>query len=813
MKEKYKIIGMTCAACKNSVEKSVKKLSGIKSVNVNLMTNIMLVDYDEKILNKSKIFIAVKSAGYDISENIGLKENISITKMRKRLLFSIIFLVPLMYVAMGSMLMLPLPSFLTKQENYIWFLLLQIILVLPIIVLNFNYFKVGFKRLFKLDPNMDSLIAIGSSSAFIYGIISMIFMIINNANGGGSFVDIMHADLYFEATGTILTLVTLGKYFEEISKGKTSDSITKLINLAPKTTIIKVNNVEVETLVSDVKVGDLIVIKPGMSLPVDGIIVEGNSSINQSLISGESLPVEVSKGSKVLAGTINKNGHFIYKAELIGEDTTLSRIISLVEEASNSKAPISRLADKISGIFVPVVIVISLITLVIWLLIGKDFEFSLSMAISVLVISCPCALGLATPVAIMVATGKGAENGILIKRAEALEMLNNIDVIAIDKTGTITKGEPKVVSVFSLINERELLGITSAIERKSEHPLADAIVQYASDKDINDEYIIEEFKAISGRGVFGIVNGNKYLVGNRSYLEENGITLDIDDSETQNGVTSLYIAKNDKLIGIIGVSDVLKEGSLEAIKRITERGIEVIMITGDSKTSAKSIASKVNIDRVYSEMTPEQKSNVIKDIQDKGLKVAMCGDGINDAPSLMRADVGIAIGSGTDIAIESADIVLVRNDLLDVYGAIELSHKTINNIKLSLFWAFIYNIIGIPIAAGIFYQTFSLKLNPMISALAMSFSSVCVVLNALRLKSFRINKKEEKFMKKEVYIEGMMCEHCKKRVEEALKKIDGVIDAEVILKDGKAIISFSKAVSEEEISKAISDAGYDVKEI
>jgi len=813
MKEKYKIIGMTCAACKNSVEKSVKKLSGIKSVNVNLMTNIMLVDYDEKILNKSKIFIAVKSAGYDISENIGLKENISITKMRKRLLFSIIFLVPLMYVAMGSMLMLPLPSFLTKQENYIWFLLLQIILVLPIIVLNFNYFKVGFKRLFKLDPNMDSLIAIGSSSAFIYGIISMIFMIINNANGGGSFVDIMHADLYFEATGTILTLVTLGKYFEEISKGKTSDSITKLINLAPKTTIIKVNNVEVETLVSDVKVGDLIVIKPGMSLPVDGIIVEGNSSINQSLISGESLPVEVSKGSKVLAGTINKNGHFIYKAELIGEDTTLSRIISLVEEASNSKAPISRLADKISGIFVPVVIVISLITLVIWLLIGKDFEFSLSMAISVLVISCPCALGLATPVAIMVATGKGAENGILIKRAEALEMLNNIDVIAIDKTGTITKGEPKVVSVFSLINERELLGITSAIERKSEHPLADAIVQYASDKDINDEYIIEEFKAISGRGVFGIVNDNKYLVGNRSYLEENGITLDIDDSETQNGVTSLYIAKDDKLIGIIGVSDVLKAGSLEAIKRITERGIEVIMITGDSKTSAKSIASKVNIKRVYSEMTPEQKSNVIKDIQDKGLKVAMCGDGINDAPSLMRADVGIAIGSGTDIAIESADIVLVRNDLLDVYGAIELSHKTISNIKLSLFWAFIYNIIGIPIAAGIFYQTFSLKLNPMISALAMSFSSVCVVLNALRLKSFRINKKEEKFMKKEVYIEGMMCEHCKKRVEEALKKIDGVIDAEVILKDGKAIISFSKAVSEEEISKAISDAGYDVKEI
>jgi len=718
-----------------------------------------------------------------------------------------------MYVSMGSMLMLPMPLFLTKSENYIWFSCLQILLVLPIIILNFNYFKVGFKRLFKLDPNMDSLIAIGSASAFLYGIISMIFMIISNINNGGHFVDIMHADLYFEATGTILTLVTLGKYLEEVSKGKTSDSITKLINLAPKTAIIKKEEKELEVLVSDIVVGDLVIIKPGMSLPVDGIIVEGSSSIDQSLISGESLPIEVGKGSKVLAGTINKSGYFIYKVELIGEDTALSRIISLVEEASNSKAPISRLADKISGIFVPIVIAISLITLAIWLFLGKDFEFSLSMAISVLVISCPCALGLATPVAIMVATGKGAENGILIKKAEALEMLNNIDVLAIDKTGTITKGEPRVVSVFSLINEIELLGIVSSIEKKSEHPLAEAIIKYAKDNNVDDIYDIEEFEAISGRGVFGVINDDKYLVGNKSYLEENNVKIDDYEKEFQQGMTNLYIAKNNKFIGFIGVSDVLKSSSAEAIKGIIEKGIEVIMITGDNKESAKSIAEKVNINKVYSEMTPEQKSKVIKDIQSKGLKVAMCGDGINDAPSLMMADVGIAIGSGTDIAVESADIVLVRNDLLDVYGAIELSRKTINNIKLSLFWAFIYNIIGIPIATGIFYQAFSLKLNPMISALAMSFSSVCVVLNALRLKSFKINKKEGKVMKKEVYIEGMMCEHCKKKVEEALRKIDGITSVEVVLKTGLALVNLNKEVSDEQISKAISGAGYDVKEI
>jgi len=625
-------------------------------------------------------------------------------------------------------------------------------------------------------------------------------------------------DLYFESAGTILTLITVGKYLETKSKGKTSDAISKLVNLVPKMVTVIRNNKETIINLENVASGDIILVKPGESIGVDGIIIEGNSSIDQSSITGESIPVEKTVGDKVISGTINKNGSFKMKANQVGENTTLAQIIKLVEEASNSKAPISRLADKVSGIFVPCVITIAVIATIFWLLNGQSFEFALSIGIAVLVISCPCALGLATPVAIMVGTGKGAENGILIKSAESLENLHLIDTVVLDKTGTITNGKPKVTDIITNINEKELLKIAASLEKKSEHPLAEAILEKAQENNIKSEEVVD-FISIPGRGVKGNIKGQKYFGGNIGLMKENNINIGniIAKSEelSKQGKTVLYFSNNKEIIGIIGVADTVKKDSYQAIQELKRKNIEVVMLTGDNKIVANTIGKQLKIDNVVSEVLPQDKEKEVSKLHSKGKKVAFVGDGINDSPALVKSDVGLAIGSGTDIAIESADIVLMKNSLLDVVTAISLSKSVINNIKMNLFWAFFYNIIGIPVAAGVFYLNLGLKLNPMIGAAAMSLSSVCVVTNALRLRKFKTNYKEDKkkMNTKTIFIEGMSCNHCKMSVEKALNSLEGVTKAEVNLENKNAIIEASKEIEKSKIIKVIEEAGFEVKEI
>lgn len=753
MNRKFNVSGMTCSACSAAVDRSVRKLEGVSDVNVNLLTNSMTVEYDDKIVEPDKIIQAVEEAGYnaslytaevkplkDVKPLNSVKEQIK--GMKQRLAVSFVFLIPLMVISMGHMVGIPLPMWLHGTGNAVNFAFLQLLLTLPIVYVNRKYYQTGFKTLFRGSPNMDSLIAIGSSAAIIYGIFAIFRIGYGLGHNQPDIVEKYKNDLYFETAAMILALITLGKFLEAGSKGKTSEAIEKLMDLAPKTAIIIRDGKETEIPVENVKKGDIVVVKPGGRIPVDGVIVEGSSSVDQSALTGESIPVEKHAGDKVFAATINKSGYFKFSAEKVGSDTTLAQIIRLVEEAASSKAPISKLADKISGIFVPAVIGISLISAVIWLMAGESFEFALSVGISVLVISCPCALGLATPVAIMVGTGAGASNGILIKSAEALETVHAIDTVVLDKTGTITEGKPAVTDIVALngMTGEELLLIAASIEKPSEHPLADAVVEKAYQAGLTLKNT-DKFEAIPGRGIIAELDNKTYIAGNLAFMAERNILTDgisdISDTFAREGKTPLYFAEDKKLIGVIAAADTIKPTSYDAIEQFKEMNLDVVMLTGDNEKTAEAIRRKFNIDKVISDVLPQDKESVIGSIQQGGKKVAMIGDGINDAPALVRADVGIAIGAGTDIAIESADIVLVRNDLQSAVTAIQLSKATLRNIKQNLFWAFFYNTLGIPIAAGLLYPAFGLKLSPMFGAAAMSLSSVFVVTNALRLKFFR----------------------------------------------------------------------------
>lgn len=841
-KEKFDIQGMTCSSCSSHIEKAVQKLEGIKNVNVNLLSNSMLVEYDESKANSEIIKEAVINAGYKTTiingeqdkkiektkkpNNLNSDEN-TLKSMKKRLIYSIIFLIPLMYIAMHHMLPTPqiIKNIFDGTENAIIFGFTQILLLLPIIYLNRNYFIVGFKRILKKSPNMDSLIAIGSSAAILYGIYAIYMIGYGLGHNKLELVQKYSNDLYFESAGTILTLITIGKYLEIRSKGKTKDAISKLINLAPKTSIVIRNNEEKEIETSQILQEEIIVIKPGTTIPVDGIIIEGKSNIDQSSITGESVPVEKNVGDNVISGTINKNGYFKMKATKVGQDTTLAQIIKLVEEAGSSKVPIAKLADKVSGIFVPIVITIAILATTFWILQGKSFEFALSIGISVLVISCPCALGLATPVAIMVGTGKGAQNGILIKSAEALETLHLVDTIVLDKTGTITEGKPKVTEILvDSINEKHLLKIAASLEKRSEHPLAEAIVKKAEEEEQEIEEV-QEFLSVSGRGVKGKIAGINYLGGNYKFMIENNIPANIIANKSEKlleqGKTIIYFARENEIIGTIAVADTIKDTSKQAIEELRKRKLEVVMLTGDNKIVSDTIAKELKIEKSVSEILPQDKEKEVLKLQEKGKKVVFVGDGINDSPALVRADVGLAIGSGTDIAIESADMILIKNSLLDVVTAIDLSKAVIRNIKMNLFWAFFYNTIGIPIAAGVFYFNFGFKLNPMIAAAAMSLSSVCVVTNALRLTKFKAKfnqekkeiKEERNMNTKKIIIDGMQCNHCKMTIEKALGALDEVERVEVKLEEKTAIIYTIKEIEDNKIKIVIEENGFSVIEI
>lgn len=749
LKETYDVTGMTCSSCVRHVEKAVEKQPGVKKVTVNLLKNSMVVDYDENKLNQSEIEHAVSDAGYgaklrsknadltkDTEENSAQKEYES---YKRRLIWSVIFTVPLIYLSMGHMLGWPLPFFFLGTTNAITFAFTQFLLLLPVVYLNRSYFINGFRSLFKGTPNMDSLVALGASAALVYGIFT-----IYKIGIGLGFLDFKSVsahvmNLYFESAGTILTLITLGKTLEAKAKGKTTDAISKLLNLAPKTARVLRDNQEKNVPVEEVKKDDVVIVKAGESIPVDGVIISGSASIDESALTGESLPVDKKEGDKAIGATINRNGYFKMRVTKTGDETVLAQIVKLVDEATSSKAPIANLADRVSGVFVPIVIGIAFIAAIIWLLLGSTFEFALSIGISVLVISCPCALGLATPTAIMVGTGQGAINGILFKSAKALETTHELQTIVFDKTGTITEGKPVVTDIFPLQNtENDLLQIAASLESLSEHPLAQAITTSAKEKNLSF-LEVEKFTQVAGQGISGIIDGKKILAGNLKMMNENQIettSANFLDNSKNGGKTTLYFAQDNRLIGIIRVADVIKDTSKEAIEELNQMGLQTIMLTGDNETTARAIAKKAGIRNVIAEVLPADKEHEIQKLQNQGQKVAMVGDGINDAPALARADVGIAIGAGTDIAIDSADVVLMKSQLTEVSTAIRLSKATIKNIKENLFWAFIYNIIGIPIAAGIFYPAFGFKLSPMIGALAMSFSSVFVVTNALRLRFF-----------------------------------------------------------------------------
>ena len=823
MTEKFNVTGMTCSACSAHVEKSVKKLDGVKSVNINLLQNNMHVDFDETAVSVDDIINAVVSGGYGASvagkkqEKTDNKIDNEISNMKFRLIVSLVCLVPLMYISMGHMWGWPFLSVFHGAENGITFALTQMLLTLPIMYVNRKYYITGFKTLFHGAPNMDSLIAIGSGAAFVYGIIAIYCIGYGLGHGDREFAHSYMMNLYFESAAMILALITLGKFLESRAKGKTSQAIEKLIDLSPKTAVVIRDGKEVTVGVDDVQIGEIVVVKAGQSVPLDGVIVEGNGAIDESAITGESIAVEKNVGDKVIGATINKSGYFKFKVEKVGEDTALSQIIHLVEEASASKAPIAKLADKVSGIFVPVVISIAVITIIVWLLLSKGVSFALSMGISVLVISCPCALGLATPTAIMVGTGKGAQYGILTKSAESLETAHQVDTVVLDKTGTITEGKPSVTDIAPVgISDKELLQIAASIEYLSEHPLAKAIVEKADGLEFSD---VADFEQIVGQGVKGNVDGKKVLAGNYKMMRENNIEVSEDEIFANDGKTSLYFAVDNKFVGIIAVADTIKETSRQAIEDMRNMGLDVIMLTGDNAVTANAIKNKLPLSSAVAEVLPSDKEEEVRKLQQSGHKVAMVGDGINDAPALTRADVGIAIGAGTDIAIESADIVLMKSDLQDVVTSIELSHSVIKNIKENLFWAFFYNALGIPIAAGVLYGIAGLKLNPMIAALAMSFSSVFVVSNALRLRFFKPkrnniktvkNEKENITMTKTIKINGMMCSHCTGRVGEVLNAIDGV-SAEVSLDNGgQAVVTLAKDVSDDVLKKAVVDAGYEV---
>ncbi|MDK2061040.1 heavy metal translocating P-type ATPase [Aliarcobacter butzleri] len=834
--QKFDIKGMTCSACSTAVDRNVKKLEGINEVNVNLLNNSMIVKYDENILNNETIIKKVQDAGYEAflvengkktqknstEENLG---KIETNELKNRLIISFIFAIPLFYISMGHMLNWYLPHLFHGYSNAITFAFTQFLLALPIVFINIKYYKVGFKTLYKGSPNMDSLIAIGTSAAMIYGVFSIYKIGYGLGNNDIDMVIQYSHDLYFESAAIVLTLITLGKFLEARAKENTSEAINKLINLTPKTALVLRNNQEIEIPIDELILKDIVIVKPGNIVPTDGVIIFGNSSIDESMLTGESLPVSKKVGDKVIGASINKSGSFKFEVTKLGEDTVLSQIIKLIEEASSSKTPISKLADRISAIFVPTVIVISILATVTWLFLGYSFEFALSIGIAILVISCPCALGLATPTAIMVGTGKGAQNGILIKSAESLEIAHTINTVVIDKTGTITEGKTQVTDIFTneKITQDKLLQLCATIEKNSEHPLSDAILKKAQEKEI-ELLNATDFEALNGLGIKAKVEDRVFYIGNKKLLDSKNISLDLfyEKSEklANEAKTPIFIADESEVLGLIAISDVVKPTSKDAILEFEKMGLEVIMLTGDNYKTANAIAKQININNVIAEVLPQDKEKEIQKLQSLGKKVAMIGDGINDAPALVRADVGIAIGAGTDVAIESANIVLVKSDLLDAVKAIQLSNAVIKNIKQNLFWAFFYNIIGIPLAAGVFYTILGWKLSPMFAGAAMSLSSVTVVLNALRLKLFepKISKnlleqnnisKGDK-MEKILKVDGMTCGHCKARVEKVVSAIDGVDSVEVDLASKNVTVKMSKDISEQTLSDVIVDAGYEV---
>ncbi len=818
MKQKYDIEGMSCSACSAHIDKAVRQLDNVEEVSVNLLTNSMVVDFKDKI-DDNLILKTVEEAGYvAIAPQGEMKKDVKsqdMNKKKKSLIMSFVFLIPLFYISMGHMMNAPLPSFLLGHENMMVFSLTQLVLTLPIMYINRGYFQRGFKSLWNKTPNMDSLIALGASAAAIYSIYAIFMMGYDLGHGNMSQAHSYMMQLYFESAGMILTLISLGKYLESRSKKKTSEAIEKLVNLLPSTATLLKDGEEVVVSIDDVEIDDIVIVKPGQSIPVDGIIINGQTSIDESMITGESLPVDKKVNQRVIGATMNLEGYVQIKVTHTKGETTLSQIIKLVEDASSSKAPIAKLADKISGVFVPTVIVIAIVTFVAWMLLGQSFHFALTCAIAVLVISCPCALGLATPTAIMVGTGKGAQLGILIKSAENLELLSKADTIVLDKTGTITKGKPQVTDIYPLgISEEELLKIAASIENASAHPLAKAIIEYVKNKNISYKPI-ESFEMIQGQGLKGKDKDGVVLSGNKKMMEDHQVdiskVIELSKELASVGKTPLYYARENQLIGMIVVSDVLKETSQQAIDMLKQMNLSIYMLTGDNELTAQSIANQLGID-VIAEVLPQDKEKHIRDIQSRNHKVIMVGDGINDAPALMRADVGIAMTSGTDIAMDSADIVLMKNDLIDVVHSIELSHAVIKNIKENLFWAFFYNVIGIPIATGLFYPMFGILLDPMFGAFAMSLSSVFVVSNALRLRFFKPKQiqiiKEKKKMKV-MNIEGMMCKNCQSHVEKALNAIEGV-SATVDLQNNCANIELSREVEEAVLTKAVEEAGYKV---
>lgn len=830
---------MTCAACQSHVQKAVDKVSGVKQCEVNLLMNSMTVSYDDGETNPQAIIQAVTDAGYGAAlpgessaqPDISKAEKDQAADTKQRIIWSAVFLVLLMYVGMGGMMGLPLPPFLSGMENMMVTAIVELLLVLPILVLERRYFISGFRSLKALSPSMDALIALGAGASLLYSLYSTLAMAAALGHMDMETAMTHMNGLYYESAGTILTLISIGKYMEERSKGKTKDALKKLMDLTPKTATILREGKEVTVAAQEVAVGDILVVRAGEGIPVDGIVVDGNGAVDESAITGESLPVEKQAGDKVIGATVNQSGYFTFRATQVGDETTLAKIIALVEDAAGSKAPIARLADKVCAVFVPAVIAIAVVTAIVWLIAGQSFGFALSRAIAVLVISCPCSLGLATPTAIMVGTGRGADLGVLYKSAEGLETLSRVDTVVLDKTGTVTKGAPEVTDCTDL-SGGSLLPLAAALEHASEHPLSLAVTEYAQRQGISQFLPVSDFSATPGMGISGTIDGRRVSAGNRRFMDSLQVSFDSRyDQAAQDGKTVLYFAADGKALGVICCADEVKPDSPAAVAQLKQDGIQVVMLTGDNEVTAAAIGRKTGIDTVYAGVLPQEKEAKVRALMDEGRKVAMIGDGINDAPALMRADVGVAIGAGTDIAMESADVILTRSSLSDAVNAIHLSRATLRNIKQNLFWAFFYNCIGIPIAAGVLYPSLHLSLNPMLGALAMSFSSFFVVTNALRLRFFRptmtavtadpaqsedlshtsdtTETKESSIMTKTISIEGMMCQHCVKHVTDALNKLEGV-SAAVSLENKNAVCEITGNVTDEQLKAAVTDAGYEV---
>ena len=839
MTEKFVVTGMTCAACAAHVEKAANSLDGVDSAAVNLMLGTLVCSYDADRISPQAIITAVEAAGYgaapadDAKRDIRREQEESARAMGRRLLWSVVCLVPLFYLSMGHMMGLPVPGFMHRQP--LLAAVVQLALCLPILILNRAYFTVGFSRLFKGSPNMDSLVALGAAAGLVYSLIEMGLLAAGQVAG--------MPDLYFESAGMILALVTVGKYLEERSKGKTTGAITALLALAPDVAVVRRNGTEVTVATGQIKAGETVIVRQGGRIPVDGTVTRGSGAVDESALTGESMPVEKIPGSKAVSATVLTGGYLEMTADRVGADTTLSQIVRLMEQAASSKAPISRLADKISAVFVPVVISIAVLAAILWATVGgMGVRFCLSIGIAVLVISCPCALGLATPVAITVATGKAAEKGILIKSAASLELMGRVNTVVLDKTGTVTEGKPQVTDVLCVpgVTEEELLCAAASLEKPSGHPLADAIVQEAARRSI-PLCGVSDFTTVSGGGVQAVLDGKTLYAGNDRYMDLIGAGVSVLRSAAEElaaqGKTPLYFAEEHRLLGVVAVADVVKPDSAAAIAALRRGGCEVVLLTGDNQRTAEAIARQVGVDRVIAQVLPQDKARCIQELQREGRLVAMVGDGVNDAPALVTADVGLAIGAGTDVAIESADVVLMRSSLMDIVDAAALSRAALRNIRQNLFWAFFYNAIGIPVAAGVLYPAFQITLNPMIAAAAMSLSSVCVVSNALRLRGWKGSRpdapapadksaaltdapnvitaapaaqQEESAMKKTLTIEGMMCAHCAAHVEKALNALPGVT-AQVDLAGKTAVVTGS--AGDEALKQAVADAGYQVTDI